>query len=205
MHWVHISQPFDLSKYEVTQAQWKAVMGESNNPSDFKGDDRPVASVSWNDVQDFIWKLNEREGTDVYRLPTEAEWEYAARAGSQTAYYFGDSASQLGAYAWYSENANGETHPVGKKQPNAWGLYDIHGNVWEWVQDWYGKFSATTAEITVATSVLDPGGPSSESDRVLRGGAWGIGARSCRSANRNSGHPGFADRYLGFRLLRQVR
>jgi len=135
-HQVTISEPFYMGKYEVTQAQWKAVMGE--NPSRFKGDDHPVENVSWEDVQQFIQKLNAKEGKEACRLPTEAEWEYAARAGTTTIYSFGNNASQLGNYAWYDENSGNTTHPVGDKPPNPWGLYDMHGNVWEWVQDWYG-------------------------------------------------------------------
>ena len=130
-HRIEISQAFYLGKYEVTQAQWKDVMGK--NPSGFKGDNRPVEEVSWEDVQEFIRRLNAREQGVTYRLPTEAEWEYAARAGSTTAYSFGDDTLQLGEYAWYWENADGTTHPVGQLKPNAWGLYDMHGNVWEWV------------------------------------------------------------------------
>lgn len=161
VHRVRISRPFYLSQHVVTQGQWQAVMG--NNPSRFTGDSRlPVENVSWNDVQDFIRQLHAREGlvppsgrsalgrffglrraqeeSVYYRLPTEAEWEYAARAGSTTAYSFGDDPRQLGAHAWYGENAGDKTHPVGQKQPNAWGLHDMHGNVWEWVQDWYGAY-----------------------------------------------------------------
>ncbi len=205
VHWVRISQPFDLSTYEVTQKQWKAVVGDDKNPSDFKGDDRPVESVSWHDVQTFIEKLNEKEGTDVYRLPTEAEWEYAARAGTRTTYHFGDDDSQLGKYAWYWENAGRETHPVGKKEPNAWGLYDMYGNVWEWVSDWYEKYPTITAEATEATAVVDPVGPVSGSNRVIRGGGWGHDARSCRSAFRTCWLPGSANRDFGFRLLREVQ
>jgi formylglycine-generating enzyme required for sulfatase activity len=190
---VRISKPFYLGIYEVTQGQWEAVMG--NNPSQFKGDaSRPVERVSWEEVQQFIDKLNAREGGTKYRLPTEAEWEYAARAGSTTAYSFGDDSSQLGKYAWFEGNAGNTTHPVGKLQPNAWGLYDMHGNVWEWVQDWYGKYAAEP--------VTDPQGPASGSDRVIRGGGWGHVAGFCRSAYRLHGAPGGRSDSLGFRLLR---
>ncbi len=116
-----------MGKYEVTQKQWHEVMG--TNPSTFKGDDLPVESVSWNDVQKFIKKLNKKENTNKYRLPSEAEWEYAARAGTTTRYSFGDDARKLRNYAWYYANSNFETHPVGEKKPNTWGLYDMHGNV----------------------------------------------------------------------------
>jgi formylglycine-generating enzyme required for sulfatase activity len=193
VHTVRLSKPFYLGIHEVTQGQWEAVMG--NNPSQFKGDaNRPVEMVSWEEVQQFIDKLNTREGGTQYRLPTEAEWEYAARAGSTTAYSFGDDSSQLGKYAWFEGNAGKTTHPVGTLQPNAWGLYDMHGNVWEWVQDWYGKYTAEP--------VTDPQGPASGSLRVYRGGSWLIGARSCRSASRYNGAPGYRYVSLGFRLLR---
>jgi formylglycine-generating enzyme required for sulfatase activity len=139
VHRVRISKNFYLGKYEVTQAQWHAVMGD--NPSRFKGDTLPVEQVSWEDAQKFIERLNAQEGGTKYRLPTEVEWEYAARAGTTTAYSFGDNPRPLGEYAWFSENFGNTTHPVGQKQPNPWGLYDMHGNVWEWVQDWYGPYT----------------------------------------------------------------
>lgn len=195
VHTVRISRPFYLGKYEVTQAQWQAVMGK--NPSYFTGDDtRPVEQVSWEDVQQFIGKLNAKEGVALYRLPTEAEWEYAARAGTTTAYSFGEDPKQLPDYAWYDRNLVGTTHPVGQRQPNPWGLYDLYGNVWEWVQDWYGDYAAAT--------VTDPPGPSSGSARVVRGGSgsWGSDARDCRSATRGGLAPGYRGSYLGFRLLR---
>jgi formylglycine-generating enzyme required for sulfatase activity len=195
VHTVRISKPFYLGKYEVTQAQWQAVMG--NNPSAFTGDPtRPVENVSWEDVQEFIRRLNTKEGGATYRLPTEAEWEYAARAGTTTAYSFGNDKSQLSQYAWYEDTSGRQTHPVGKLKPNAWGLYDMHGNVWEWVQDWYGPYAAGAA--------VDPAGPSSGSSRVYRGGSWRSGAGRCRSACRGYWPPGRRFDYLGFRLLRIV-
>ncbi len=190
---MQISQPFYLGKYEVTQRQWKAVMG--NNPSRFKGDDQPVNTVSWNDVQAFIRTLNAREGEGTYHLPTEAEWEYAARAGTMTAYSFGDDPEQLGKYAWYSSNSGRKTHPVGQLKPNAWGLYDMHGNVWEWVQDWYGEYAARM--------VSDPQGPASGASRVVRGCWLGV-ARNCRAAIRYFLAPGDRGHFLGFRLARSV-
>jgi formylglycine-generating enzyme required for sulfatase activity len=143
----------------------------------------------------FIRQLMAREG-HRYRLPTEAEWEYAARAGTTTVYSFGNEASQLGTYAWYRDNARQTTHPVGHKQPNAWGLFDVHGNVWEWVQDWYGAYAAD--------AVPDPQGPSSGSYRVIRGGSRLNDAKDCRSANRNGVPPDGRDDDLGFRLLREL-
>jgi len=141
--------------------------------------------------------LNAREGGSAYRLPTEAEWEYAARAGSTTTYSFGDKASKLGGYAWYGDNAGGSTHPVGQRKPNAWGLYDMHGNVWEWVHDWYGPYDVD--------EVTDPQGPSTDSYRIYRGGGWGTFAGNCRSSERNFDIPDTRLAGLGFRLLRMVR
>ena len=132
VHQVTISKAFYMGKYEVTQGQWQAIM--ANNPSASPGDaNRPVDQVAWNDVQTFLSKLNAMEGGQQYRLPTEAEWEYAARAGSTTIFSFGNDPKQLGEYAWYRGNAQRHPHPVGQKRPNAWGLYDMLGNVWEWV------------------------------------------------------------------------
>ena len=189
-HQVRISQGFYLGKYEVTQGEWEAVMG--SNPSYFKGNPKlPVEQVSWNDVQEFIRKLNEREGREVYRLPSEAEWEYACRAGTS-----GDYAGNLDAMGWYDKNAGGKTHAVGEKSPNGWGLYDMHGNVWEWCEDWYEEsyYQKSPSE--------DPRGPSEGSGRVIRGGGWGSDAVSCRSAYRNIFVPGSRSVSLGFRLLR---
>jgi formylglycine-generating enzyme required for sulfatase activity len=189
-HRVTIGKPFYLGKYEVTQAQWTAVMG--NNPSKFKGQDNPVEQVSWDDAQAFIKRLNQKEGHNRYRLPTEAEWEYAARAGTTGAYSFGDDVDGLGRYAWYRDNSGDKTHPVGRKEANPWGLYDMHGNVWEWVQDWYGDYSSA--------SVTDPKGPSAGSMRVFRGGSWRYSARLCRAANRYACPPDTRYANLGFRL-----
>jgi formylglycine-generating enzyme required for sulfatase activity len=195
VHQVQISPPFYLGKYPVTQAQWETVMG--NNPSEFIGDQRrPVERVSWDDVQEFIRRLNKKEGLESYRLPTEAEWEYAARAGSTTKYCFGDDESQLAEYAWYDKNSAQETHPVGQLKPNAWDLYDMHGNVWEWVQDWYAEYTEA--------SVTDPQGPSSGSSRIIHGSSWLHDARSCRSAVRGFAAPGNSINSLGVRVLRMV-
>jgi formylglycine-generating enzyme required for sulfatase activity len=194
LHQVTISRPFYLGKYEVTQNQWQAIMG--NNPSLFRGGaNLPVEQVWSTDVEEFIRRLNTKEGGEKYRLPTEAEWEYAARAGSTTAYSFGNDAVQLKEYAWYKENAGEKTHPVGQLKPNAWGLHDMHGNVMEWVKDWYGPYPAQP--------VTDPQGPPSGTHRMRRGGAWNNVAAICRSANRYSA-PGFRDDFLGFRLVRVI-
>ena len=183
VHEVKISKGFYLGKYEVTQGQWEAVM----ETTPWRGEDYvrtgsayPAVYVSWNDAQEFIGRLNAAVGSEVYRLPTEAEWEYACRAGTITRWSFGNVESQLTHYAWYDANAwdVGEKygHRVGTKRPNPWGLYDMHGNVWEWVQDWYGDYSSS--------SVADPTGPSAGSDRVVRGGDFYNDAQYVRSANR---------------------
>ncbi|GHU06259.1 hypothetical protein FACS1894158_12140 [Betaproteobacteria bacterium] len=191
-HRVSISRAFYLGKYPVTQGEWVAVMG--SNPSQFKGRSNPVEWVSWDDAQTFIQRLNAKEGTNKYRLPTEAEWEYAARAGTKSAYSFGDDAEQLGAYAWYDDNSGSQTHPVGQKKPNPWGLYDMHGNVYEWVNDWNDESYYSRSPST------DPAGPSSGRSRVLRGGSWGDYAWSLRSACRFSSMPDGRGGFVGFRL-----
>ena len=202
VHTVRLSRPFYLGMYPVTQRQWEAVMG--SNPSCFQGSERPVEQVSWDKVQEFIRSLNTHEGRALYRLPTEAEWEYAARAGATGDYCFGDDVTQLAQYAWYADNAEGTTHPVGQLQPNAWGLYDMYGNVWEWVQDWYDSQEYAKRAAT-GTAVVDPAGPAMGSYRVDRGGSWGAAARRCRSALRRGSAPGFRDGSLGFRLLREAQ
>ena len=186
-HQVTLTQGFWLGKYEVTQEQWERVMG--SNPSNFKGAKNPVECVSWDDAQAFCKKPG-----NGLRLPTEAEWEYACRAGSTTAYCFGESHSGLGDYAWYNDNSGSKTHPVGGKKPNAWGLYDIHGNVWEWCQDWYGDYPRG--------SVTDPTGRTSGTYRVLRGGSWNCGPAYCRSASRFGRPPGRRVTFVGVRVAR---
>jgi formylglycine-generating enzyme required for sulfatase activity len=196
VHKVRINNPFYLGTYPVTQREWKAVMGD--NPSNFKGDDLPVEQVSWDDVQVFIKKLNEKEGTDKYRLPSEAEWEYACRAGTTTKYSFGDSEKKLGGYAWYDKNSDDKTHPVGQKKPNPWGLYDMHGNVWEWVQDeWHDGYDGAPTD----GSAWESG---DGAYRVYRGGCWLDVARCCRSAFRDHFNPRNRVINLGFRLLQEV-
>ena len=196
---------FWMGQYEVTQAEWTAVMGE--NPSFFIGkntDNYPVERVSWCQVQDFLKKLNDYAKKDVYRLPTEAEWEYAARAGAKTMFYFGDDAGKLGDYAWYVENSD-EIQPVGKKSPNTWGLYDMQGNVWEWCQDWYDpKYYEKSPKD-------NPRGPTKESSdktRVVRGGNFKTAPEYCRVTYRYSFAPndsGFKYDNIGFRLVKTPR
>lgn len=185
---------FYIGKYEVTQAQWRAIMG--NNTGKFTGcDNCPVKRVSWDDVQEFILKLNAQTGKS-YRLPTEAEWEYAAGAGNSNANKRSgrDYESSIGAFAWYEGNSGLKTHPVGQKQPNALGLYDMSGNVWEWCNDWYrNDYYATSPRI-------NPQGPSSGTLRVLRGGSWYEYASSCRVTSRSSKGPGESGYDIGFRL-----
>jgi formylglycine-generating enzyme required for sulfatase activity len=185
-HQVTVSDAYYMQTTEVTQAQWEAVMGD--NPSWFSGSsDCPVENVSWDDVQEFIDRLNAM-GEGTYRLPTEAEWEYACRADSTTAFANGeitevgsDNDPNLDQMGWYRYNAGDETHPVASKEPNSWGLYDMHGNVWEWCRDRYGSYPAG--------AVTDPTGPSAGTYRVLRGGSWGFNAADARSANRYRSFP----------------
>ena len=195
-HQVTLTQAFELGVYEVTQEQYEKVMG--TNPSNFKGPQNPVEKVSWDDAVEFCRKLSElpaeKKAGYVYRLPTEAEREYACRAGTTTTYSFGDSDSELGEYAWYDKNSGKTTHPVGGKKPNAWGLYDMHGNVWELCQDWYGKYPSG--------STTDPTGAASSSGRVYRGGGWLSLSDYCRSAIRYGLAPARRVNRLGFRVLR---
>ncbi len=192
-HRVRITKPFYLGKYLVTQEQWEAVMG--SNPSNFKGPNNPVEQVSWDECQQFLNKLNKREGNPgKFQLPSEAQWEYACRAGSTTKFCFGDDEARLGEYAWYAGNSESKTHPVGEKKPNAWGLYDMHGNVWEWCQDWYdgGYYAKSPAD--------DPSGSATGSYRVDRGGSWLDSAGRCRSAIRGGDDPSDRDYDMAFRL-----
>ena len=206
-HRVTLTQGYYMQTTEVTQGQWRKVMG--SNPSYFKncGDNCPVEQVSWEDCQKFIRKLNGMEGTRKYRLPTEAEWEHAARAGSRTRYFWGNDAS-CNRMMYENDPGSSEdkcvdyvrsrgltpdsTAPVKSYSSNAWGLYDMHGNAWEWCQDWYGDYPSG--------SVMDPMGPSGGSNRVIRGGGWISLAGSCRSASRFRNSPGFRIDLLGFRL-----
>ena len=189
VHQVTVSD-FSIGMYEVTQAQWRAVMG--NNPSSFSGCDQcPVEQVSWNDVQQFITTLNSKIGKK-YRLPTEAEWEYAARGGSQSRGYTYSGSGDIRAVACYSENVI-KTHPVGKKQANELGIFDMTGNVWEWCSDWSGPYSSSTE--------VNPSGAFYGLYRVNRGGCWYDFPQDCHVANRSGNNPDFRDYSLGFRLV----
>ena len=219
-HRVTVTRAFALKATEVTQAEWRAVMG--TDPSGFAdcGDTCPVEQVSWFDAVDYVNRVSDAEGLPRcyaddadrtfagldctgYRLPTEAEWEYAARAGTQTAYHTGVNTQtdcnddpNLNLAGWYCGNAANTTHPVGQKQVNAWGLYDMHGNVWEWVQDWYAAYPAG--------AVVDPAGPASGELRVRRGGSWYYAALFVRSARRDWHAPAFRGTDLGFRPSRSL-
>ena len=197
-HQVTVTKGFFLSEAPCTQSQWKAVMG--SNPSRFKETDRPVENVSWGEAVEFCRKLTKKHQEAgampqgwSWRLPTEAEWEYAARAGTTGSRY-----GELDAIAWWTGNSGSQTHPVKQKTANAWGLYDMMGNVWEWCSDWYGEYPTE--------SVTDPTGPNSGSFRVSRGGSWYGDARDARSANRDWVVPGNRISFLGFRpALSSVR
>jgi len=200
-HEVVVATPFYMSQYEVTQEQWIKLIG--HNPAEFKGEmikgdskKHPVESISWEDAHKFIERLNALEKTNQYRLPTESEWEYAARAGSQTVYYFGDNENQLKNHAWYVNNSNEQTHPVGKKQPNAFGLYDMHGNVWEWCQDvWHDSYDSAPTNGRAWLTGKNP------TRRVFRGGAWSSRATRVRSANRDWMEATTRDPNIGLRLV----
>ncbi|MBQ9771104.1 MAG: SUMF1/EgtB/PvdO family nonheme iron enzyme [Lentisphaeria bacterium] len=201
-HQVTLTKRFYLGKYPVTQKEYQAVMG--NNPSKFKGDNLPVEQVSWDDAKSFCSKLNDLKRNELpagYRfdLPTEAQWEYACRAGTTTALNNGlnltsvnSRCSNLEEVAWYDENSDGKTHPVGQKKPNAWGLYDMHGNVYEWCNDWNSNYPSR--------AVTDPTGPDLGSRRVIHGGSWYSTAQRCRSAFRLSSYPADQYSYVGFRV-----
>jgi len=200
-HEVTISKPFWMGIHEVTQAQYEAVMGK--NPSRFKDEKdsarRPVEQVSWHDAVEFCGKLSEKTGRKV-RLPTEAEWEYACRAGTATAFKTGDTIStdQANYHGEFTYGSGvkgvfrGETTAVGSFPANVWGLYDMHGNVWEWVADWYGEYPAG--------AVTDPQGPAEGQHRVLRGGSWSSHPQHCRSARRGRVAPALGTNRLGFRI-----
>ena len=190
VHEVTLTNDYYMGKYEVTQALWQSVMG--SNPSYFKGDNLPVEKVSWDDCQEFISKLNSITGRK-FRLPTEAEWEYAARGGKKSRDYQYSGSSKVSNVAWYRDNGKQKTHPVGTKRSNELGLYDMTGNVWEWCQDWYGSY--------VTSSQTNPTGVNSGSYRVRRGGGWFNVAWGCRSSFRDGSAPGGRYNGLGLRLV----
>ncbi len=194
-HKVKLTKVFYMGITEVTQQQYEAVMG--TNPSKFKGASNPVEQVSWDDAQVFCEKLTSLAGYTV-RLPTEAEWEYACRAGSTIRFSFGDSYSLLGGYAWYSSNSGERSHAVATRKVNVWGLHDMHGNVWEWCSDWY-------AESYAFTDNVNPQGPDSGSSRVLRGGSWFNSAQNCRCANRLRITPDYRNNGNGFRVVLHLK
>jgi formylglycine-generating enzyme required for sulfatase activity/serine/threonine protein kinase len=193
-HHVVLTRPYYMGVYEVSQAEYERVMG--SNPSSFEGARNPVENVSWEEAAEFCRRLSElpeeKAAGRVYRLPTDAEWEYACRAGTTTTYSFGADTSQLGEYSWFEDNSGNKTHPLGQKRPNGWGLYDMHGNVYEWCQDWYGNYTET--------AVVDPQGPSIGLLRVARGGSWKWTARHCWSTNRDWSSPTAHYSDLGFRV-----
>ena len=205
VHPVRITRPFYLGKHEVTQTQWEGAMG--HNPSSFRDPAGPVQNVSWHDARMFTERLNGVSALrgryastplDVsgmtYTLPTEAQWEYACRAGTTTAFCFGDSEDTLGEYAWHAANSGQTTHAVGQLKPNAWALYDMHGNVWEWCADW------DAADYYVRSPRIDPGGPPTGSTRSFRSGSWGHYSCAARSAFRRSLSPDFRYHSFGVRL-----
>lgn len=188
VHSVTLSSYY-IGKTEVTQALWQAVMG--SNPSHFKGADLPVECVSWNDCQEFIQKLNRLTGRN-FRLPTEAEWEFACRGGNNSRSYKYSGSNNLGSVVWYYDNSGGQTHRVATKAPNELGIYDMSGNVWEWCSDWYADYTSY--------SQTNPTGPQSGSRRVSRGGSWSLSAWYCHSSYRYDNDPAICYRYLGLRL-----
>ena len=189
VHSVMLSDYY-IGKCEVTQELWEAVMG--SNPSNFKGAQKPVEKVSWNDCQEFVSMLNSLTGR-TFRLPTEAEWEYAARGGNKSLHYKYSGSGNIDDVAWYRDNSGSKTHAVGTKTANELGIYDMSGNVSEWCSDWYGGYSAGAQ--------TNPQGPSSGSLRVLRGGSWYDNARYCRVSDRNCGDPGYSYNNYGLRLV----
>ncbi|MCX7824323.1 MAG: formylglycine-generating enzyme family protein [Verrucomicrobiae bacterium] len=195
VHEVTFAKPFYMGKYEVTQEQWERIMG--SNPSNFKGPKNPVEQVNWDDCQSFISKLKEKLPGRAFRLPTEAEWEYACRAGSTNDFCFGNDVGRLRDYAWYIANSDNTTHPVGEKQPNAWGLYDMHGNVWEWCQDIYrDNYMGAPADGSAWEQAQG-----SVTNRVLRGGSWYSEPSALRSPNRGRAPPAYPGICYGLRLV----
>ncbi len=194
IHRVTLTKGFYMGVVPVTQAQWQTVMGYS--PSKFAGADRPVEMVSWDDCQDFCQRLGALTGKPI-RLPTEAEWEYACRAGTNSDSSSGNDEAALKKVAWYAGNSGKQTHPVGKLAPNAWGLFDMHGNVWEWCQDWFAAYPKENVTDYLASRYL----VMRAQYRVLRGGSWNLDAESCRAAGRGRGGPCDRYDYFGCRVV----
>jgi formylglycine-generating enzyme required for sulfatase activity len=197
-HGVEIDQPFYLQTTPITQRQWQRIMG--SNPSNFKActEDCPVVNVSWEDTKEYIEKLHQIEKTEKYRLPSESEWEYACRAGSMTEFYFDDYPERLKEFAWYSVNSKKKIHPVGEKEPNAWGLFDMHGNVWEWLEDdWHDNYEGAP-EDDASAWIDNP----RRQVRVMRGGSYEDDSSNCRSASRKYSLPYERSRSVGFRLAK---
>jgi formylglycine-generating enzyme required for sulfatase activity len=199
-HRVRISRPFYIGIFAVTQKEWSKVM--RTNPSKFKGSDLPVENVSWEDCRGFITRLNEAAQQGGFHLPTEAEWEHACRAGSRTIFSFGDDERDLADHGWFSSNSKGQTHPVGRKKPNAWGLFDVHGNVCGWCADWFDKeyYRHFCGDETVA----DPAGPETGFERVVRGGSWDSDASGCYSGVRSFALPDTRRPSIGLRIARDA-
>jgi formylglycine-generating enzyme required for sulfatase activity len=195
-HEVTFKQPFYIGRTPVTQSQWEAVMG--TNPSEFRGEDHPVETVSYEDAAAFLARLNASEDSPGYRLPTEAEWEYAARAGTASTYCFGPQTVRLTEYAWFQKNSGRSTQPVGRLAANAWGLYDMHGNVHEWCADWFDRnyYARSPRE--------NPRGPRKGVARCLRGGDWGSEAWYCRCAIRSLSAPSRRSPRVGVRIARSL-
>lgn len=204
LHEIQVS-PFLIDKYLVTQEQYEKLMGD--NPSRWKGNKNPVEQVRWSDAVKFCNKRSESEGlkpcydlktwacnfeANGYRLPTEAEWEYACRAGTSSAYFFAETPAKLSGYAWFDKNSGGHPRPVGEKQSNPWGLYDICGNLWQWCNDFYA------VDYYKKSASKDPRGPNDGKTKVVRGGAWRFNAENCRSGYRYNENPGYADVCFGY-------
>jgi formylglycine-generating enzyme required for sulfatase activity len=193
-HTVRLSKPIAMAATEVTQEQYEHVMG--TNPSKFRALHNPVEQVSWADAVAFCKKLSDETGMNA-RLPSEAQWEYACRAGAKTGFRFGEDDKRLGSYAWHIANSDSQTHPVATKKPNAWGLYDMHGNVYEWCRDWHNGYPVN--------SMTDPEGPAEGTYRVLRGGAWHSNQEHCRSTNRYRNTPDYWFNGIGFRIVLELK
>ena len=195
-HRVIFDTPFYIGRVTVTQSQWHAIM--QTDPSHFRDPRRPVETVSHHDACLFIKRLNQKEATRAYQLPTEAQWEYAARAGSQSAYCYGPEKIKLTQFAWHKKNSGNETHPVGLLSPNEWGLHDMHGNVHEWCADWFDR------NYYAVSPSRFPTGPAEGLAKVLRGGDWGSADWYCRSAIRSLSSPDRRSPRVGFRVVKRI-